>query len=138
MALIIWNSGYSVGNEEIDTQHQKLIEIINTLHDAMRIGKGKEIIEKVLDELTNYTIFHFAIEEKLFDLHKYPGSLIHKKNHSDLVAKVIAFKENYFNGSSLLTLDLMNFLKDWLVNHIAKSDKEYTAFFIGKGVFEKK
>jgi len=135
MALLTWNVNYSVGNQEIDNQHQRLIVLINSLHEGMKIGKGKDILLAVLDELANYTIFHFANEEKLFELHQYPNKLKHKKEHSEMVAKVMSFKESYFNGNTLLSLEVMNFLRDWLINHIAKSDKDYSAFFITKGVF---
>jgi hemerythrin len=135
MALISWNSNYSIGNDGIDSQHQKLVQLINTLHEEMKMGKAKEILLKVLDELANYTVMHFSNEEKLFGLHKYPGILKHKKQHEDFVAKVIAFKESYINGNARISLELMSFLKDWLISHISKSDKEYAAYFVSKGVF---
>ena len=135
MALITWSPDYSVGNEEIDSQHKKLIEIINTLHDGMKAGKGKVILGDILDELTNYTGFHFAVEEKLFEKYNYPDTITHKQAHADMVERVLEFREGYVKGSSLLTLEIMNFLRDWLVNHIAKSDKNYSAYFKEKGVF---
>lgn len=134
MALLDWNDNYSVKVKEIDNQHKKLVELINTLHDGMKSGKGKEVLGKILDELANYTVYHFGYEEKLFEKHGYPESIIHKRQHSDLVSQVQKFIESYKNGNGVLTIELMNFLRDWLTQHIAGSDKKYTVFLNGKGV----
>lgn len=100
----------------------------------MKAGKGKEVLGNILNELVKYTSFHFGHEEKLFDTHKYPGSIIHKKQHKELVEQVLAYKDSYDKGNTIMTMDIMNFLKDWLVQHIAGSDKKYTVFLNSKGV----
>jgi hemerythrin-like metal-binding protein len=134
MALLNWNPAYSVGIKEIDKEHMKLVDLINELHDAMKSGKGKEVLGKTLNELVNYTAFHFAHEEQLFDKYGYPETAIHKKQHKELVDQVLAYKANYDSGKTIISIDIMNFLKDWLVKHIAGSDKKYTAFLNSKGV----
>ncbi|MCX6168934.1 MAG: bacteriohemerythrin [Ignavibacteriales bacterium] len=134
MALLNWSDSYSVGVKDVDLQHKKLVELINNLHDGMKLGKGKEILGSVLNELVSYTVYHFGFEEKLFEKYGYPETIIHKRQHADLVAQVKKFVEGYNNGGSVLTMDLMNFLKDWLTQHIAGSDKKYTSFFNSKGI----
>lgn len=134
MALINWSTIYSVNVKEIDLQHQKLVALINTLHDGMKAGKGKEVMSKVLKDLADYTKFHFGYEEKLFDQLKYPDTMIHKRQHADLVKQVTDYITKFEKGETLLTMQLMNFLKDWLMNHIAKTDKNYSAFFNSKGI----
>jgi hemerythrin-like metal-binding protein len=134
MPLLTWNKDYSVKIQEIDVQHQKLVELINELHDGMKIGKGKEIIGKILNELVNYTAFHFQTEEKLFDKYGYPDKIVHKRQHGDLVEQVMSFKKSFDEGKGVVTVDLMNFLKDWLTNHINNSDKNYSKFLNSKGV----
>lgn len=134
MALINWNPTYSVGIKEIDNQHMKLVELVNELHDGMKAGKGKETLGNILNELTKYTAFHFGYEEQLFDKYTYPETTMHKRQHQDLVAQVIDYKTNFESGKAVLSMDIMNFLRDWLANHIAGSDKKYTAFLNGKGV----
>ncbi len=134
MALLSWSEKYSVGIKEIDKQHQKLVELINNLHDGMKAGKGKEVLGGVLNELANYTAFHFGTEENLFEKFGYPEANTHKRQHSDLVADVLKYKGSYDSGKSVLTMDIMNFLKDWLINHIAGSDKKYSAFLNSKGI----
>jgi hemerythrin-like metal-binding protein len=134
MALLTWSAEYSVGIKEIDNEHIKLVELINQLHDGMKAGKGREILGNILNELVKYTAFHFGHEEQLFDKYLYPDTILHKKQHKALVEQVLAYKESYDNGKSVITMDIMNFLKDWLINHIAGSDKKYTAYLNSKGV----
>ena len=134
MALVTWQSHYSVNIKEIDKQHQQLVNIMNDLHDGMKQGKGKEVLSNVLDELINYTAFHFKSEEALFDKYSYPETSVHKRQHADLVQQVLEFKENFNSGKKILTMEVMDFLKEWLTNHIARSDKNYTAFLNSKGV----
>lgn len=134
MALLTWNENYSVGIKEIDIQHKKLVELINSLHEGMKIGKGKEILGVILNELVDYTVYHFGFEEKLFEKYGYPETIIHKRQHSDLVAQVKKFVDSYNGGSSIITIEIMNFLRDWLTQHIAGSDKKYSSFLNNKGV----
>ena len=63
MPLIEWNDTYSVGIKIIDEQHKKFFSIINTLFDAMKEGKGDELVETVLKELQDYVIYHFQSED---------------------------------------------------------------------------
>jgi hemerythrin len=134
MALIEWNSNLSVNVSEIDSQHQKLVALINQLNEAMSQGKGKDVAGKILSELVNYTSTHFATEEKYFDQFKYPETFSHKKAHAELVKKVLEFQEGFNKGSLALSLELMRFLKDWLTVHIQNTDKKYSLFFNEKGL----
>ena len=83
MAIIKWEQNLSVGVDKFDTHHKKLVDLINKLHDAMSTGKGAETIGSVLDDLIKYTQYHFAEEEKLMTLHKYPDLEKHKAEHVD-------------------------------------------------------
>lgn len=134
MALLQWGAKYSVNIAEIDQQHQKLFTLINTLYDAMASGHGKEVLGKVLAELAEYTVYHFATEERLFQKHGYPDSPAHKQEHEKLVKQVTELKTKFDAGKTQITLDVMNFLKDWLNNHIMVVDKKYTPFLNSKGV----
>jgi|YNPMSStandDraft_1061717.scaffolds.fasta_scaffold05052_5 hemerythrin len=129
MSLIEWdNSKYSVGFVDIDNQHKVLVNILNKLHDAMREGKGKEQIEKTLNDLIEYTKTHFAFEENLMNLHNYPEINAHKKDHSDLIQSIRDFQQKVNSNSITLTLEVKNFLRDWLLIHIGKRDKDLGIF----------
>jgi hemerythrin len=134
MAMVTWNDNLSVNVAEIDLQHKKLVGLINELFDAMKIGKGKDVTGKILDGLISYTATHFTQEERYFDKFGYPDKIKHKKEHSDFVQKVKEFKEGFDSGKVTLTIEVMNFLSDWLFKHIKVTDKNYSKFFNEKGL----
>ena len=134
MALLNWQSDFTVNVCEIDKQHQKLVEMINNLHDGMKAGKGKEVLGDILANLVKYTEFHFKYEEKLFEQYVYPETLAHKRQHSDLVNQVQNYKKSFESGESVLSMEIMSFLKVWLMDHIVGSDKKYSTFFNSRGV----
>ncbi|KAF0219430.1 MAG: hemerythrin family [Geobacteraceae bacterium] len=134
MALLTWNDGYSVKVKQFDDQHKKLIDLVNQLHDAMKVGKGGQIIGDVLKALIDYTGTHFAAEERLMKLHSYPDYEAHKKEHNMLVMQVLDVQKKYQEGNAPITQNIMNFLKEWLVKHIQGDDKKYGPFLNGKGV----
>lgn len=135
MALIGWKPEYSVDITSIDQQHKKLVDFINELHDAMRDGKGADALGKVLRGLVDYTKTHFAAEEKLMKEHGYGDFAAHLDQHKDLLKKVeeIADKFEKTKGSGL-TIEVMNFLRDWLTKHILGTDKKYVPHLKAKGV----
>jgi hemerythrin len=134
MALIDWTEDLSVHIKEIDTQHKKLIGLINDLHESMRIGQGKAALEKIFGDLITYTKTHFAYEESLMNQHAYTDSAAHKKEHDQLTAKVADMQKQYHDGALVMSVEVMQFLKQWLGFHIQGTDKRYTAFFNGKGI----
>ena len=134
MALIAWNDKLSVQVRQFDDEHKKLIVMVNQLHDAMKEGKGKQVIGDVLNGLINYTKNHFAAEEQLMKAHGYPEYEKHKKEHNQLTLTVLDLQKGYAAGNAPLSQSVMNFLKDWLTNHIQGVDKGYGPYLNGKGV----
>ncbi len=125
MPLIVWSDKYTVKNILIDNQHKKLIGFINDLHSAMKEGKAKNILSKILDDLVTYTKEHFRTEERMMQNAGYKNFTNHKLEHNKLTQKVIDFQQQYNEGKVNLTFEIMTFLQTWLVNHIEKSDKQY-------------
>jgi hemerythrin len=134
MDLVRWNESLSVKVTEIDRQHQKLVSMINELGEAMRQGKGKDALSKIINGLVSYTVTHFKTEEKYFDQFGYPKRDSHKKEHAEFVKKVSDFKDGFENGSITLTIEIMYYLSDWVQKHIKGSDKLYTNLFIENGL----
>jgi hemerythrin len=134
MAFIEWNDSYSVGVNEIDMQHQKLVGMINDLHDAMRMGKGKDVLGEIIKGLVGYAVTHFQTEEKYFDQFGYPEAGSHKGEHSAFTQKVAEFKAGFDAGKLALSITVMDFLSNWLRNHIKGVDKKYSLFFNEKGL----
>lgn len=134
MALISWNDNLSVKVTEFDLQHKKLIGMVNDLHSAMGAGKGRETMGTVLTGLIDYTVNHFAAEEKLMQKYGYPDFSKHKAEHDVLSRQVADIMAKFKEGKTIVTVELMNFLKDWLTKHIQGTDRQYGSFFNGKGV----
>jgi hemerythrin-like metal-binding protein len=134
MALITWTPELSVGVKDFDEQHQKLIALINRLHEEMRAGKAKEAIGKILQELLDYTDYHFGLEEKAFEKYGYPEAAEQKAQHRHFIARIQDLIDKQKSGSLLVSVDALDFLNDWLVNHIQIHDKRYADFFKGKSL----
>jgi len=116
------------GVPECDQQHRKLVSLVNRLYRAVKAGEGREVLAEILNELVAYTDYHFKTEEYYFDRFGYPEGDLHKEIHRKLTAQVLSFKEKFERGEATVSYDLLNFLKDWLVNHIGKTDKKYGPF----------
>lgn len=126
MVFFDWDATYGVGVASIDAQHQKLIELINTLYGAMRDKKTSQIVGSLVRELSDYTRYHFSEEERLMEKAGFSGLLLHKKEHANFIAKVHDIQKKIDNGQeNLIGFELANFLKDWLKNHIIGTDKNY-------------
>ncbi len=129
-----WSPRLETGIKTIDDQHKKLVAMVNDLYGAISSGGGKDRLGRLLDELIDYTVYHFGTEEELFKKHEYPDGPAHKRIHEDLAGKVVQFRDRFQKGEEMISYDLMNFLKNWLVNHIGVTDKKYAPFLKSKGV----
>lgn len=134
MSYVDWNDSMSVGVRAIDQQHRQLLALINELHDAMTQGQGTRVLQQIVDGLIEYTNVHFATEESYLDACNYVDCTAHKKQHRDFVAQVTDFKQGFDEGRLMLTLDVMSFLGEWLVDHIQGSDASYVPFLELEGV----
>jgi hemerythrin len=134
MPLIQWNQSLSVGVIEFDSQHQVLIKLINDLNEAMLHGHGKNMVGPVVAELKKYTVSHFSYEEKILDHVGYPDLETQKKEHKRFVADIAKFESEFATGAVGLSVHVMNFLSDWLKQHILGEDSKYTKFCNDKGV----
>lgn len=134
MELFVWSEKYSVNIKEIDDQHRKLIGMIGALNDAMKMGKGKQVLEKTLKDLIKYTETHFAAEERIMKEYGYPGYEEHKAKHTKMAQKVVEIYDQYQAGRIALTIQVMNFLENWVDKHILGTDRQYTVFLNNAGV----
>ncbi len=125
MDLIDWSDSLSVKNVELDSQHKKIISLINDLHFALLKGKSNEVLDDILAELLNYTKVHFSAEEKLFKQLEYPGAEAHKDKHREFVDKISSFKLDHKKQRVALSIDVMEYLVSWFLRHIQRVDQEY-------------
>jgi hemerythrin len=132
--LFPWDDSFSVNIGVVDAQHKTLVSMVNELHQAMARRSGKDKLGQILSNLIKYTQGHFATEETLMQAHAYPDFLAHKSEHEHLTGKVIDFQRRFLSNEVGLSIELMEFLKDWLRKHILGSDKKYSPFLNAKGV----
>lgn len=128
MAYVTWSESLRVDGGEIDEQHKQLVGMINELHDAMGAGRGTAILGDIVAGLINYTRIHFAAEERHFGATGYPDATAHKAQHAQFVATVDDFKRGFDEGRVMLSLDVMDFLSEWLIEHISVSDRAYAPY----------
>ena len=134
MAYFTWDETLDVGVEALNDDHRHLVSYINELHSAIVSGIGISKMTHILDVLVDYTRKHFAREESLMKKHGYPKYDEHIGQHLSLVDRVTDFHSRLQKGKVSFSLELMSFLKDWLMNHIKVTDMAYRDFFAGKGV----
>ena len=125
MALITWGPRLETGIAIIDSQHKRLVEIINEFHEAVESGSEEEIKGALFDELVAYTETHFSVEEKLMANHEYENIEEHRREHRRFTDQINMDRYNFNAGAWSFDKRLMDYLRGWLVNHIAVSDQAY-------------
>ena len=123
MSFLIWQDDLNTGIEVIDSQHRRIVEMINHLH-TMHSGTQRIVVGEVIDELVDYTLSHFAFEEALMEDAGYSFSHAHKRVH-DIFTKRVAEYRMRFSAGEDVTDELKNMLSRWLFNHIRSDDKAY-------------
>ncbi|RLD77580.1 MAG: hemerythrin [Bacteroidetes bacterium] len=134
MKLIEWDENLSVKIDSIDEQHKVLVDMINDFYEKIRTKAANELISELIKKMKNYTVVHFTTEERYFKQYNYPDIEAHKKEHQDFVDKVVDLEKRFNSGKVILSFEITNFLKEWLINHIQGTDMKYTNFLIQKGV----
>ena len=131
MVYIEWSDKFSVNVKEIDEQHKKLIGMINKLYDGLF---DIEVQKVVINEMIEYTKTHFATEEKYMVQFQFSGYEEHKKEHEELTEKAIAIKNTFERTKCPLSLAILDFLKEWLENHLLETDMKYVELFNEHGL----
>lgn len=130
MELVKWEEQYSVGNERLDQQHQRIVAMINLLGEAIETGTEQPTLMSILSNLAGYTKTHFAEEERLMEQYGYPELDAHREQHANLNRQLADFYRNFYLTSRPQTNDVMAFLQHWLYDHILEQDKQYAPFIV--------
>lgn len=123
----VFTEAYVTGIELVDEEHKELFRIIGEVYHVIEEeylhDKYDEIVH-LLEELKNYTKFHFADEEKYMQSIQYQGLAAQKRAHDAFVARLEEMNFEHIDEHQQETLEeMMEFLTEWLVNHIMHSDK---------------
>ncbi len=129
-----WKETYSVHVAALDRQHQQLFSLIAELNDALAAGKGNAIVATILEQLVDYTVSHFAAEEKLMERYGFPGLEEHRCKHRALTEQVNGLIQDFKAGNVGVSVSLMLFLRSWLKDHILGTDQLYSNYLNDKGV----
>ncbi|MBN2165974.1 MAG: hemerythrin family protein [Marinilabiliaceae bacterium] len=134
MALIQWTPALSVKISSIDDQHKKLFDLLNSFYDGLVQKSDAGTILALAKGMKDYTNEHFTAEERLMEQYGYPALDKHKQEHIVFVKKVEDIEKKLLSGSLIISFEITNFLKDWIKNHIQKTDIQYSSFLIEHGV----
>ena len=131
---LTWDESISVQVELFDNHHKKLILLINRLYQSMENGEGSSVLLPILEELVEYTAYHFSAEEDVFEKYNYPDKEAHIQQHQTFVAKAKDLHSGLQAGSAVLTNEVLDFLQEWVVTHIMKTDFKYSEFLSDKDI----
>ncbi len=123
MGLFSWSDVYSLEHPQIDREHQALFAMAGELHSAMLGGGGSAVLGDLLACLVNYTKVHFSHEEALMRRHRYGAMDAHVAEHRMLAGQVVELQRKFAAGKITITMETMQFLRDWLDQHIRRSDQ---------------
>lgn len=126
--FVEWKDSYSVGVDTIDDDHKKLLGMINQLQAAAHYKTDEEIVEQVLNQLVDYTKYHFCREEEMMRKCNYPDFEEHKKQHDEMILQVSSYINDYRIDRTRTIEDVAVYLKTWLVTHINGTDQKYTPY----------
>ena len=133
MTFMPWSDEFRVGLDEVDDQHQWLFDATNRLHNEInKPGHSREVIGEILEGLMDYTMNHFIMEEELFERYGYPQAQAHKALHDKFTASIMNTLTAFEDGADIES-EVMDILKDWLVQHIMKTDSAYVPYFRKQG-----
>lgn len=123
MSYLHWSSELDTGIESIDQQHRRIVDYMNDLSDANNAG-NLTTTNRVLNQLVEYTITHFAFEEELQEKAGYPFLRAHKRVHEIFTKRVAEYQKRAEAGENVAP-EVLSMLKIWLVNHIKGDDADY-------------
>lgn len=133
MSLFTWQPKYSVHHEMIDQQHRGLFRAADDLHAAMLRGAGRQIITATLAALLDYTEKHFRDEEQLMQKSSFPDFASHKAQHDKFTQQVKELRQAQEEGQMAVTVTTLQFLRDWLRDHIMGLDAKIARHIDGTG-----
>ena len=134
MALFVFDDSLRLGVAEIDEQHQRFVGYINEIDAALERGEKTESFLVILQQLLDYAVEHFTAEEALMRKYDYPGYNGHRDIHSATTDELWDFDIRIMADHEEETREFLDFVINWLRNHILVTDQELATFLKSKGV----
>ncbi len=124
-AKLEWDERYSVGIQVIDNQHKTMFLTINKLIDVVGNDPDKEELKEIIQSLLEYKKLHFTTEERYFEKAHYAGAPEHIEAHKKFGERLAEIQEKCGEDVIMLTFELVDFLEDWLIDHLMNMDQKY-------------
>jgi len=119
---IAWQAEFSIGVDEIDSQHRKLIELVASMDSSDGVRN-----EEALDEVLSYASTHFADEEAFMAQIGYPDLPVHRIEHK-LLTRILAAHRREFEAGKTDLETFKRFVFRWVVDHVVADDKRMGLF----------
>jgi hemerythrin len=129
VSIFIWSEAlYRTGVAEVDAQHRRLFALANGFYDAFKELRGQRELAGLFTELLAYAASHFALEESLMTEHAYPKLAEHRALHVELTGILKDKAARFDAGEGSLSGEVLEFLSNWLDQHITVVDRELGDF----------
>ena len=128
MPIFEWQNKFSTGIDKFDDDHQYLFGLLNSFYDSFIERSHFEKLGTILDELVDYATYHMAAEEQWMKLNKYPKYAEHLTEHNFFAIRVKEIQGDFTVGRKTLSLEILAFMKNWLIGHILTTDADYGMF----------
>jgi hemerythrin-like metal-binding protein len=133
MPFVAWSPKLELGVASIDSQHRNLVEILDRLHASAAAGRcAPDAIER-MDELVTHVVRHYAHEESLMVEHGYMDGGAHRLQHESFKAQAAGLVARMKGGEDVLTPDTLEYLREWLTNHVTGPDRRMSGFLVSHG-----
>jgi len=121
-----WKPEYETGIAEIDGQHQTIIQLVTEFEAAVNAKVHWNDLHPLVTRTKEYAKFHFAVEESLMQIFKYPRYSAHRSEHRFVLERV-ADLEAVVLRKDVMT-DLVPRLRTWMLGHFLQSDGHFVEF----------
>jgi len=132
-SLPSWKKKHDIGSPRLDTQHKEMLDAVYALHKAFQDGKDEHALGKMFQQLIKCTERHFAEEEQTMQAAGYPEFPKHKAEHDSLHQQVLDLQKRINAGKEVFNIEVIYFLRHWVMRHIINADKKYGTFLKHKG-----
>ena len=122
-----WRQEWNCGNDEIDEQHDKILQIANDLITKIYAGASHNECMDMIKLFLEYAVNHFATEERILMEIEYDGLIAHIKKHEYLTNKAIYLKECYEKKELQPAAFLSFIIDEVVVEHLTKEDTKFFA-----------
>lgn len=75
------------------------------------------MLEHTIDQMVEYTEYHFTTEERLMAIHAYPNTEAHLEQHRQFKERSLQLRQQYASGQRAISIHTLTFLCEWLLYH---------------------